>query len=121
MIRKILFLFIALPVAIILIMLSVANRAPVQMGLDPFNAANPAISINLPFFVYLFAALFIGMIIGSMATWFSQGKYRKTMRKEHREAVKWRDEAETQKKRAEELAVELHPELKALPTSERAA
>lgn len=121
MMRKLIFLFIALPVAVILILLSVANRHPVRLGLDPFNTADPVLSFTLPFFAFLFIALFTGMIIGSVATWFKQGKYRKYARKEHVEAVKWQSEAEAQKKRAEELAVELHPELAALPPSERAA
>ena len=119
--RKIVFLFVAVPIAIILVLLSVANRQDVRLGLDPFNTVDPVVSFTLPFFVFLFAALLLGMIIGSMATWFKQGKYRKNARKEHVEAVKWQSEAENQKKRAEELAVELHPELKSLPPSERAA
>lgn len=121
MMRKLIFLFIALPVAIVLIVLSVANRQSVQMSLDPFNAVDPVFAFTLPFFVFLFAALLAGMVIGSCATWFKQGKYRKNARKEHSESVKWQDEAKTQKKRAEELAIELHPELAALPPSERAA
>ncbi len=121
MLRKLVFLFIALPVAIILILLSVANRHPVRFGLDPFNPAEPIFSYTMPFFAHLFLAVFVGMIIGSLATWFKQGKYRKTARMEHTEAVKWQSEAEAQKKRAEELAVELHPELEALPPSRRAA
>lgn len=91
------------------------------MSLDPFNSADPAFSVSMPFFVFLFAALLLGMVIGSVATWFKQGKHRKNAREEHSKAVKWQDEAENQKKRAEELAVELHPELAALPPSERAA
>lgn len=119
--RKLIFLFIALPVAVVLILLSVANRHPVRLGLDPFNPAEPVISFTLPFFAFLFLALFAGMVIGSMATWFKQGKLRKYARKEHDDAVKWQSEAGIQKKRAEDLAVELHPELEALPPSERAA
>lgn len=121
MLRKLLFLFIALPIAVLLIVLSVANRNLVTLALDPFNATNPAISFTLPFFVFLFGAVFAGMIIGSTATWFSQGKYRKNARNQHSEAVKWQNEADAQKKRAEELTVSLHPELKTLPASERAA
>ena len=121
MVRKLVFLFVALPVAVVLIMLSVANRAPFQLSLDPFNSTDPAIAFTLPLFVFLFAALLLGMVVGSVATWFTQGKHRKKLRREHSEAVKWQGEAETQKKRAEELALELHPELKSLPASERAA
>ena len=121
MIRKLVFLFVALPVAVVLIMLTVANRAPVRLSLDPFNSVDPAIAFTLPLFVCLFAALLLGMVVGSVATWFTQGKHRKKLRKERSDAVKWQSEAESQKKRAEELALELHPELKSLPASGRAA
>lgn len=111
MIRKLVFLFIALPVAIILILLSVANRQAVTLSLDPFNAAAPAVSLTWPFFVFLFAALLCGMIIGSVATWWSQGSHRRKEREFRTESVKWKSEAESQKKRAEELAGELNPGL----------
>jgi len=62
-----------------------------------------------------------GIMAGQKATWFKQGKHRKAARKEHGDAVKWQCEAEIQKKRAEELAVELNPELKAISLSDRAA
>ena len=121
MLRKLVFLFVALPIAIVLILLSVANRHAVQLSLDPFNSVEPAFAFSLPFFVFLFLAMMIGMVVGSMATWFKQGKYRTPARREHTDAVKWQGEAETQKKRAEELAVELNPELKAISLSDRAA
>jgi uncharacterized integral membrane protein len=119
MLRKLVFLFIALPVAIFLIVLSVANRHPVTLGLDPFNADSPVFSVTLPFFAYLFGALLLGMLIGSMATWFKQGKHRKSARVRQSDVLKWQHEAEAQKKRAEELAQEQVPKLPSLP--ERAA
>jgi len=106
MIRKLIFLFVALPVAIFLIVLSVANRHEVTLGLDPFNSATPVFSVTLPFFVYLFGACLLGMIIGSMATWYTQGKYRKSAKARQSDALKWQHEAESQKKRAEELVQE---------------
>lgn len=121
MTRKLILIFIAIPVAVLLILFSVANRHSAQLILDPFNPDNPVLAFELPFFVFLFLAVLTGMVIGSVATWFKQGKHRKYGRKEHAEALKWQMEAEAQKKRAEELAVELHPELAKLPQSERAA
>ena len=34
----------------------------------------------MPLFVLLFAALGLGMIVGSLATWLKQGRYRKLAR-----------------------------------------
>jgi uncharacterized integral membrane protein len=84
--RKFFWLIIGLPVAVLLIVFSVANRQPILLRLDPFNATNPAIAFELPFFVFLFAALLIGMIVGGLSVWLSQGRYRKSARHEKQRA-----------------------------------
>lgn len=106
MIRKLANLFIFLPVGILLVVLSVANRHSVALALNPFNPEDGQLSVAAPFFVFLFVALMLGMIIGSLATWFSQGRHRKRARLQSREAEKWHAEADTHKSRAEELAAQ---------------
>ena len=106
MIRKLANLFILLPVGILLVVLSVANRQPVVLALNPFNPQDVQLSLSAPFFVFLFVALILGMVIGSLATWFSQGRHRKRARVQSREAEKWHAEADTHKSRAEELAAQ---------------
>ena len=72
-----LFLFIVtIPLAIILIALSVANRAPVMATIDPFNPGNPALSFSLPLFALVLAALMVGVLLGSFLTWVNQSKHR---------------------------------------------
>lgn len=73
------------PLAIVLIALAVANRAPVAFTIDPFNPGNPGLTTTLPLFVLLFAALALGLIVGSIATWFKQGRYRKLARQREAE------------------------------------
>jgi uncharacterized integral membrane protein len=85
MLNRILTVAIVIPVAIILIALAVANRTAVDFTLDPFNPGNPALTITLPLFIYLFAALVAGLVIGSVATWFRQGRYRKLARQRQAE------------------------------------
>ncbi len=103
---KLLWLFVAVPVAVVLIVFSVANRAPVTMLLDPFSRDNPAISLTLPFFVFIFASLVSGLLIGGFLVWLSQGRHRKEARKQALEARTWRVEAEEQRKRADALVQE---------------
>ncbi len=81
MLNRFLTIAVFIPLAIVLIALAVANRAPVDFTLDPFNPGNPGLTVTMPLFVYLFAALVLGLVIGSMATWFRQGRYRKQARK----------------------------------------
>ncbi|MEM9106389.1 MAG: DUF1049 domain-containing protein [Pseudomonadota bacterium] len=112
MTRKLINLIILVPVAIVLIVLSVANRNAVTLALNPFDPTDQVLSLSAPFFVFLFAALMIGMVVGSMATWFRQGRYRKKARQEAKEAVRWHTEADKQRERVEAMASS-----KSLPSS----
>jgi hypothetical protein len=79
---------------------AVANRAPVRFVLDPlspFSDKSLVPSIEAPLFVYLFAALFIGMFLGAAAVWIGQGRWRKAARTSSKEVVLWKREAETLK------------------------
>ena len=104
MIKRIVNVVILIPVAIVLIVLSVANRQSVTLALNPFRPEDSVLSVTAPFFVYLFLAVIFGLVVGSLATWFTQGKYRKRARVEASEAVKWQTEAEKQRVRAENIA-----------------
>jgi uncharacterized integral membrane protein len=86
MLNRIIAVVILLPAAILLIALSVANRAPVAFSLDPFSSGAPALSVTLPLFVLIFAAFILGLLIGGVATWLGQRKYRKAARRNEAEA-----------------------------------
>ncbi|MCY0149556.1 DUF1049 domain-containing protein [Hoeflea sp. G2-23] len=107
MIKRIIALVIFVPLAIVLIMLSVANRTAVTLALNPFQPEDQVLSLTAPFFVFLFVALIVGMILGSLATWFKQGKHRKQARVNANEAVKWHTEADREKAKAKQIAAAL--------------
>lgn len=86
--RKVFNYIILLPLAIVLILLSVANRQTTQFNLDPLDPANPAVSVELPLFVFLFMAVILGMLLGGFLMWLSQGKHRKALREKSHEAEK---------------------------------
>ena len=104
MLKRIVSLVIMIPLGIVLIVLSVANREFVTLALNPFRPDDQFLSVSAPFFVFLFVALIIGLIVGAAATWLTQGKYRKRARNEAREAEKWHAEADRFKVRAEQIA-----------------
>ncbi|WP_349437754.1 DUF1049 domain-containing protein [Pararhizobium sp. A13] len=104
MMKKLVNIVVLVPIGVVLIVLSVANRQMVTLALNPFNPADSVLSASAPFFVFLFLAVIVGMILGSLATWFSQGKYRKRARNEAGEALKWHAEAEKHRTRAETMA-----------------
>ena len=100
MVKKVVTLVVFVPLAIVLIVLSVANRQMVTLALNPFRPEDAYLSLTAPFFVFLFLALIVGLLLGSGATWLAQGKYRKKARNESR----WQAEADRHKTRAENLA-----------------
>ncbi len=97
--RRFLILFVALPIAIVAVALSVANRAGVVLSLDPFGGAAPRWSIDLPLFVLLFATLGLGVLIGGIATWIGQGKWRRAARAERANVERLRQDVERLRER----------------------
>jgi uncharacterized integral membrane protein len=92
---RIIGLIIGFIAAVFLLTMAVANRHAVRLNLDPFNPENPAISIEaLPFYAYLFGMLITGVILGGIATWFGQGKFRRLASIHEHDARRARAEAE---------------------------
>jgi uncharacterized integral membrane protein len=85
---------ILLPIAILVVLLAVANRGPVTLSLDPFSQAAPEFAAQLPLFAVIFLAVMVGVLIGGTASWLAQGKTRKTRRQFRREANQLRHETE---------------------------
>lgn len=85
MLRKIVNVLVLLPLAIIFIVFAVANRHLVALSFDPFNSADPALGVTLPLFVVIIAAATLGVIVGGIATWFGQRKWRQAARRHESE------------------------------------
>jgi uncharacterized integral membrane protein len=100
--RRFLTLFILVPIAIVVITLSVANRHNVTFSLDPFGAP-PTLSFAAPLFVFLFAALVLGVVFGGVATWLRQGRWRRLARLARAEADRQTMEAARLRQRIAEI------------------
>src|SRR5262245_9701923 len=87
-------LLVVLPVVIVLVALGVANDHDVRLGLDPFRPADPVLSLVLPFYAWLLAALIIGVVVGGTATWLTQAGWRRSARSRDTEARRWQAEAD---------------------------
>ena len=88
MIRKLVFLLVILPLTLILLAFIVANRHQVLVSFDPFNTSEPAFALAMPAFILMFGCLLIGVLLGGIATWFSQGQFRKEAREQRFAAAK---------------------------------
>ena len=94
MLGRFVWLIVMVPVAIIVIALSVANRNVVPLTFDPFTPGNPLLTVTAPLFMYLFASLLAGLIIGSVITWLAQGRHRKAARQAAADVAMLRKEAQ---------------------------
>lgn len=85
LLRRLLLILIVLPISVGLVMLAVANRHSVQLVADPFGA-DPAFTLDAPLFLVVFGALIAGVVLGGVAVWLSQGRWRRAARRSAREA-----------------------------------
>jgi len=80
MIRKIISFLILVPLALVLIALSIANKQPVTVSFDPFSAGAPAFTLTAPLYLVAFVLVIAGVVIGGIAAWLAQGKRRRAAR-----------------------------------------
>ena len=81
MFRRIISALIIIPLAVAIIAFAVANRQSVTLSFDPLSSTNPAYSATLPLFAVIFMALILGVLIGGVAAWIGQTKWRRAARK----------------------------------------
>ena len=92
--KRILKYILLAPPAVVVVILAVANRQTVVLSLDPFAPEAPAFAIEAPLFWLLFAALFIGIMLGGVGAWIKQHKWRRRAHEKRREAETLRHEAD---------------------------
>lgn len=97
MLRKILNGLILLPLAVVLVIFAVANRGLVRVSLDPFNAADPALSLTAPLFAVMLLSAIAGVVAGGVVTWLGQRGWRKAARLHAADARRAHRELDAQK------------------------
>ncbi len=112
--RTLVALLIGIPVVIVVMALAVVNNQPTTVVFDPFTPETPFFSATVPLYAFFFISLMLGVLLGGVATWLRQGRFRKAARRNRREASHWHDEAERLKgERRAETGVALPPPRKA--------
>ena len=97
MIGKFLWSLLTLVSVIVIVALAVANRQLVRLILDPFNSDNPALFVDAPLFILLLSGLIAGLLLGGIATWLTQAKWRRTARSRTKESNRWRQSVHRQR------------------------
>ena len=105
MLRRLVAAIILVPLAVIIIAFAVANRQSVTLSFDPFSSNEPAASVTLPLFALIILLLIIGVLIGGLATWLRQGKWRGSARRFERELHRLREKLAALEGRAPEPPV----------------
>ena len=74
--RKFIAFAILVPLAIVIVMFAVANREIITVSFDPFDTAHPAFALKMPLFMLIFALVALGVVVGGIAAWLRQQKWR---------------------------------------------
>jgi uncharacterized integral membrane protein len=89
--RRLIAAVVLVPLAVLIIAFAVANRQDVTVSFDPFSADDPAASKTLPLWALVILVLIAGVLIGGVASWLRQGKWRGSARRLERELRHLRD------------------------------
>jgi uncharacterized metal-binding protein len=85
---------ILLPIAIVVVLLAVANRAPVLVSFDPFSKGQPELSVTLPLFALILASVALGVVLGGIGSWLAASRQRRERRMSARELNRLKAEAD---------------------------
>ncbi|HVI27851.1 LapA family protein [Hansschlegelia sp.] len=112
--RRFLAGLIGIPLALVIVLFAVANRQAVVVGFDPFSPDAPVLSVTLPLFAVILISLMIGVLVGGVASWSRQGKWRREARRRRSEVSRLENEREAARREASMARA-------ALPAPQRAA
>jgi uncharacterized integral membrane protein len=99
MIRKIVTALVLIPLAVVIVSFAVANRQAVVVSLDPFDQADPALAFSLPLYALILALIIGGVIVGGIAAWLKQRRWRWRARIAETQARELRAENDRLKRR----------------------
>lgn len=79
--------FLLVPLSVLLVLFALANRQIVYVSLDPFGYDSALLpSFEVPLFGVVYAMLLVGVMLGGLAVWFTQGRHRRERKLYRREA-----------------------------------
>jgi hypothetical protein len=100
MIRTVLKSIVMIPAAAVLVALAVANRQLVTVSFDPFDPSDQDLAVAVPLYLVGFTILIAGVVLGGVAAWLRQGKWRRNGARLAAEIVVIRNQLEHLKRQA---------------------
>ena len=97
MLHKLFMIFVVVPLGVLFVIFAVANRHAVTVSLDPFGGDAPALTATMPLFLLILLLVGVGVVVGSIATWRNQDRWRRSARHLEAEAYSLRAERDALK------------------------
>ena len=107
--RKFIAIAVLVPLAILIVMFAVANREIITVSFDPFDSVAPALAFKMPLFMLIFALVTVGVVVGGIAAWLKQHKWRMRARRAEAEARDLRSRLDADQPRRNVPALEASP------------
>lgn len=98
--RKFVAGIILIPLSVVIVMFAVANREIISVSFDPFDPAQPAFMLKMPLFILIFVLVGTGVVVGGVAAWLKQHKWRIRARRAEAEARELRTALDAQRARS---------------------
>jgi hypothetical protein len=99
MLRRIFVWLLVVPLVLLLVALAIANRDVVTVSFDPFSTINPAFALKVRLYLLAFVLLIVGVLVGGVAAWLKQRKWRRAARNHEAEARALRAELDSLRRR----------------------
>jgi uncharacterized integral membrane protein len=99
-VRRLLNWFVLLPLAIVIVLFALANRTFVTVSFDPFEGKESPLTLFVPLFIVIFAALIVGIVIGGLVSLARQWRLWRAARAAQDELARMK-EAESQRQAQE--------------------
>ena len=109
MLRKFISWVILLLITAVVVSFAVANRNDVTVNLDPLGITNPALTASLKLWVLALGMAILEVIIGGIAVWLRQGRWRRSSRSLDREVRALRGENQELRQRLETAEMNAAP------------
>jgi uncharacterized integral membrane protein len=109
MLRKIVSWVILLLITAVVVSFAVANRNDVTVNLDPVGITKPPLTASLKLWVLALGMVILGVIIGGVAVWLRQGRWRRSARTLDREVRAVRGENQDMRQRLETAEMNAAP------------
>ena len=98
MLRRIVGWVVLVPLCLVLVGFGLANTQKVNVYFNPLGGHAADADTGIPLFFLLFGVLLMGVVLGGVATWFTQRHHRRDVRSYRRETERLNREVDAMRR-----------------------